>query len=259
MTEIDKSTGEQLPPLRPPRWAIPIAALAVGILLLVGGLGVLTLRYDQYAVPDEVMSPIADRDSEMLVAPRGDEVPNRGDIVVVDMSAWPGEHYAPMTIRRVIGVGGDRVSCCTASGQIQVNGQPITEDYLRTDGPGAGSAIQPFDATVPDGRLFLLGDRRGHSVDSVGYLGSPGAGSVPVSAVPGTVVGAFSLPTGPEPFEPTSAFTDAGLSGSSTVDRLPVYAWWAAVAGLVLSVLASGWVMVVSSRFARHSLDPDVQ
>ncbi|MEV5322405.1 S26 family signal peptidase [Streptomyces sp. NPDC052687] len=59
-------------------------------------------------------------------------------------------------VRRVIGVGGDRVACCagTAGERILLNGTPLVEPYVR-DGVGDGLG-QPYDVRVPDGRLLLL-------------------------------------------------------------------------------------------------------
>lgn len=72
-------------------------------------------------------------------------------------------------VKRVIGVGGDTVSCCTADGQVTVNGTPIAEPYLYP-GNGAGDAPQgcsaEFKTSVPTGYLWVMGDHRAVSADS---------------------------------------------------------------------------------------------
>jgi signal peptidase I len=67
-------------------------------------------------------------------------------------------------IKRVIGVPGDRVACCT-DGKVTVNGQPIDEPYVYLSDPTPGQ--MKFDpVTVPKGELFLMGDHRDGSSDS---------------------------------------------------------------------------------------------
>lgn len=81
------------------------------------------------------------------------------------------------TTKRVIGVGGDVVSCCDAVGRVLVNGKPITEPYIFEDLAFTPITLscttQPrssrcFDRlVVPEGSLLVLGDHRSNSADSV--------------------------------------------------------------------------------------------
>jgi signal peptidase I len=89
-------------------------------------------------------------------------------------------------VKRVIGVGGDHVVCCDASGRITVNGVPLEEQsYLYA---GDSPSDQAFDVIVPDGMLWLMGDHRSNSADSRAHLGDPGGGMVPESRVVGRVM-----------------------------------------------------------------------
>ena len=86
-------------------------------------------------------------------------------------------------IKRVIGVGGDRVVCCDADGRITVNGVALDEEsYLYRKNP---PSKQPFDVLVPEGTLWVMGDHRSASADSRAHMGDPGGGFVPVDKVIG--------------------------------------------------------------------------
>ena len=85
-------------------------------------------------------------------------------------------------VKRVIGVGGDRVACCTAAGKLRVNGKEITETYLK---PGVNPSEISFDVTVPKGKLWVMGDNRSNSRDSRYHIGERNGGFVPVDNVAG--------------------------------------------------------------------------
>ena len=92
-------------------------------------------------------------------------------------------HDSAIYIKRVIGLPGDHVACCNASGQVTVNGVPLSEStYLY---PGNEPSAQTFSFTVPPGRLWVMGDHRGVSYDSRGHTGDPGGGTIPESGVLG--------------------------------------------------------------------------
>jgi signal peptidase I len=87
-------------------------------------------------------------------------------------------------VKRVIGVGGDHIVCCDAQERIVLNGVSLDEPYLK---PGGGTAQVRFDVTVPEGRIFVMGDNRADSADSRYHLEEQ-QGSVPVGNVVGRVV-----------------------------------------------------------------------
>ncbi len=102
-------------------------------------------------------------------------------------------------IKRVIGVPGDRVACCT-DGQVTV--QPrgaetatrLEEPYVFEDdrmpfcAAGSGDALCPPGAEgvlVPEGRLWVMGDHRGSSSDSRFHIDDENSGTVPQDKVIG--------------------------------------------------------------------------
>ncbi|MFC5338452.1 signal peptidase I [Leucobacter denitrificans] len=88
-------------------------------------------------------------------------------------------------VKRVIGVGGDHVTCCDADGRIQVNGVPLDEPYIVIPpGEPKASAID-FDVVVPEGSVWVLGDNRYSSKDSRYNQDQPGKGFVPESEIVG--------------------------------------------------------------------------
>jgi signal peptidase I len=126
---------------------------------------------------------IGDRVLVDKLAYRLGEEPKRGDIVVFDgAGSFTQEKKGNDYIKRVLGVGGDRVTCCDKRGRITVNGRPVKETYLY---PGNTPSRVAFDIGVPQGRLWVMGDHRDDSRDSRDHLGDPGGGTVPVGQVIG--------------------------------------------------------------------------
>ena len=85
-------------------------------------------------------------------------------------------------IKRVIGLPGDHVACCT-DGKVTVNGVPLTEGQYLFAGD-APSAFK-FSDVVPPGHLWVMGDHRGDSDDSRYHSGDPGNGTIPENQVVG--------------------------------------------------------------------------
>jgi signal peptidase I len=122
--------------------------------------------------------------------------PERGEIVVFKApSQWRSQPEGEDFIKRVIGVGGDRIVCCDAQGRLQVNGHALDEPYIYADnGLVDPVADDRFDVTVPANRLWVMGDHRSASGDSLEHW-ERSRGDIAVATIPvGAVVGrAFVL------------------------------------------------------------------
>ncbi|OEU85888.1 signal peptidase [Streptomyces abyssalis] len=152
-------------------------AVAVGCVLFLGAFFLGAFLYQPYTVPTDSMDPTV-KAGDRVLAERidGGDV-RRGDVVVFQDSVW-GD--VPM-VKRVVGTGGDKVKCCNKQGELSVNGKTLDEPYLKGTGP---DSQPPFKGTtVPEGKLFLLGDHRMESVDSRVHLQDGDHGAVPRSAV----------------------------------------------------------------------------
>ncbi|MGL5849592.1 MAG: signal peptidase I [Phycicoccus sp.] len=90
-------------------------------------------------------------------------------------------------IKRVVGLPGDRVVCCDPERRLVVNEVPVDEPYLK---PGDVASSLTFDITVPEDRVWVMGDHRSDSEDSRFHdpPGDGSGGSVPIDRVTGRAV-----------------------------------------------------------------------
>ena len=109
-----------------------------------------------------------------------------------------GPSSTAYTVKRVIGLPGDRVACCSEDGRVTVDGEVLDEPYVFEDLPFVDDTLDCAstprstrcfpEITVPEGMLLVLGDHRSQSADSV--IGCRGATDGPECArlVPGSRV-----------------------------------------------------------------------
>ena len=165
-----------------------------------------TFFLQAFYIPSESMEPTMLVNDKILVQKvsywTGDV--KRGDVVVFDdPGGWLGPEDSrhasnPISrslevvglfptgghlIKRVIGVGGDKVVCCTVKGKLTVNGKVLDEPYLLDQ--QAPASDQAFNVVVPKGHLWVMGDNRGNSADSRSHLGDPGGGFIAEKEVVG--------------------------------------------------------------------------
>ncbi|MGW3231260.1 signal peptidase I [Kitasatospora sp. NPDC001095] len=230
---------------RRPAAVLQGVALALGLVLMVGGFALIAIDYRPYSIPTASMHPTLRAGDTVLARKVGGGDIGRGDVVVFRDQAWGGE----LMVKRVVAVGGDTVATTGADYRLTVNGQPVDEPYLATQGHQGAT----FSVTVPQGRLFLLGDNRVGSLDSRTHLEVDG-GTVPADAVEARVE-ATALPFGRMGL--LGRVTDFdGFTGPKAARPGPleplVYATLAGAA-LILVASAVGGVAGLARRFRGRS------
>ena len=112
----------------------------------------------------------------------GNRVTNaiRDGLVLVGIVPNPAKQYL---VKRVIGVAGDKV---VAKDQVlTINGRPTNEPYIFA---GNTPSDTDFNITVPEGKVWVMGDHRGASGDSRVHQDDVNNGMVPVEKITGRVV-----------------------------------------------------------------------
>ena len=200
----DESTKKPMP-----FWQETILLLGLALVLAII---IKSLFVQAFYIPSPSMEPQFVKNDRILVQKVsywGGASASRGDIVVFkDPGGWlsdaeAGPPRSPITramekiglyptgghlVKRVIGVGGDRVVCCDAKGHVTVNGQALEEEaYLPT---GTAPSLAEFDIIVPKDHLWMMGDNRAFSCDSRCHMGRSSRGFVDEDLVVGKV---FSL------------------------------------------------------------------
>ena len=158
---------------------VTIVAVALGL-----ALGIQAFLVKPFRIPSESMVPTLEIGQRVLVdrVTKNFSDYDRGDILVfkppagaesnscgvqhAETSACPtstDDRSDTNFIKRVVGVGGDRVK--VLGGAVYVNGRKQNEPYARLD-DSCGICNLPDEITIPDGYYFMMGDNRGASADS---------------------------------------------------------------------------------------------
>ncbi|WP_228990249.1 signal peptidase I [Streptomyces sp. DH8] len=185
--------------------------LLVGIALVLALL-IKTFLVQAFSIPSDSMQNTLQRGDRVLVdklTPWFGSEPERGEVVVFhDPGGWLEDTVTPEPnavqkflsfiglmpsseekdlIKRVIAVGGDTVEC-KENGPVKVNGKSLDEKSFIFPG-NTPCNDKPFGPiTVPDGRIFVMGDHRQNSLDSRYHQELPGQGTVSNDEVVGRAV-----------------------------------------------------------------------
>ncbi|MFD8814447.1 signal peptidase I [Streptomyces sp. NPDC059627] len=235
------------------------------IIALVLALLIKTFLVQAFSIPSDSMQNTLQQGDRVLVdklTPWFGSKPERGEVVVFhDPDDWlAGEPTAQPNaiqtflswiglmpsaeerdlIKRVIGVGGDTVSCKN-SGPLMVNGHALNEPYVYPGNTPCSVDDQggQFTVHVPKGYIWVMGDHRQNSRDSRYNQSDKHHGMVPVKDVVGrAIVKAWpinrwgTLPI-PDTFDQSGINTQSSAAASLSVAPegvtvaavLPVVVW----------------------------------
>jgi signal peptidase I len=175
-----------------PGWALSLLFVAVNLALGAQAAFVPVAAWEAFKVPTASMSPTILPGDRILVDKTSRWEVRRGDVVVYR----DAEHADRFNIKRVVGVGGDRVEWTGTEMRVNGNALPRSpaseahDDVYWEENAGSryrvlheeGSAAGVPETVVPAGSVYVVGDNRGTSRDS--RMDGP----VPLSRVVGRVI-----------------------------------------------------------------------
>lgn len=191
---------------RMPLWLDTMVTMVVALVIAVL---VKTFLIQPFYIPSASMNPTLREDDKILVSKLSPGVFDlqRGDVIVFeDPDDWiPGDATEDPTpqvrvmmllslvglapdpsqdhlVKRLIGVPGDHVVCEEEGAALEVDGVVLEEPYIN---PQTAACQAAFDVTVPEGKVWVMGDNRYASADSAWHETHGDGGFVDESDITG--------------------------------------------------------------------------
>lgn len=191
---------------RMPLWLDTAVTMVVALLIAVL---VKTFLIQPFYIPSASMNPTLLENDKILVSKLTPGVfdLHRGDVIVFeDPDNWiPGDATDDPTprvrvmmvlsmvglapdpsqdhlVKRLIGLPGDHVVCADQGAALEVNGVALEEPYINS---GTSACQAAFDVTVPEDRVWVMGDNRHASADSAWHESQGENGFVPEANITG--------------------------------------------------------------------------
>jgi signal peptidase I len=192
-------------------WLDYVVTILVALIIAVL---VKTFLIQPFFIPSASMNPTLVQNDKILVSKLSPGVfdLHRGDVVVFeDTQGWmanePGADESPRyrlltvlswvglapdpsqdhLVKRVIGLPGDQVQC-EEGGSLAVNGETLDEPYINPETPACQTS---FDVTVPEDKVWVMGDNRFDSADSAYHYSQGEEAFVDQDDVTGRAVAIF--------------------------------------------------------------------
>ncbi|MBM7586466.1 signal peptidase I [Bacillus pakistanensis] len=143
-----------------------IKAIAIGLIIFIV---IRTFLFSNYVVEGESMMPTLKDGNKLVVNKIGYQMGDLHRFDVIVFHANESEDY----VKRVIGLPGDKVEY--KDDELYINGKKQSESYLeryKKEFPGdkltGDFTLEELtgEKTVPEGKVFVLGDNRRSSMDS---------------------------------------------------------------------------------------------
>ncbi len=175
----EADSGQRRPKKKVPFWQEFPALLVIAIVL---ALLIKAFLVQTFYIPSGSMQNTLQLGDRVLVnkVVYDSRAPRRGEVVVFTDVDWGPD---PDYIKRIIGLPGDTVRCCDPGGRVLVNGVALDEPYIFENTAREARNFGPV--TVPEGRLWVMGDHRGASGDSRAHISDRWRGTIPISGVIG--------------------------------------------------------------------------